>query len=254
MNKIKTIFKNKISFGIKYIPYLVIAVLVGVTVTYAGSLTPPGAPAKTMKSLSDLYELVNTGANTPATDFTTPATVSATMNSIEDIYDLLTSKIAAIPADQILTGTTIFGVDGTATGAPTLTWQTPDPALALCWSHGQYEIDNGCTVGSGFTQTPDTLTTLGAKEYCQYLNSDGTTLANTAQNIWHLPTIQEYTSITDYTRFNNATVVIGFTEGTNYWSSTQNAEGANSAWYWYTWYGNTNLNGKTNQFQVRCVR
>lgn len=249
MKKIKTLFK--------YIPYLVIAILVGVTVAYAGNLTPPGAPIKTMATLTNLYDLVNTGANTvsPAqgTALVTPA-YGESMYALGDIYNLLSDKIADIDGTQILTGTTIFGVPGSATEAvpvPTLTWQTPDPALALCWSNGA-----GCSVGSGFTQTPDTLTTLGAKEYCQYLNSDGTTLANTAQNIWHLPTIQEYTSITDYTKFgaDGATAVTGFAGGSNYWSSTESAEEANVAWYWGSGFGSTNGDGKDGQGSVRCVR
>ncbi len=104
--------KNKI---LKNVLYIIIAVLVGVTVAYAGSLTPPGVPAKTMKSLSDLYQLVNTGANTPSTDFATPSTVSSTMYSLGDTYDLLKNKITAIDGTKIATGTSIFGVSGSAT-------------------------------------------------------------------------------------------------------------------------------------------
>lgn len=99
---------------LKTIPYIIIAVLVGVTVVYAGTLTPPGAPAKSMKSLSDLYELVNTGSNTPSTDFTTPSTVASTMTSLGDTYDLLKTKINNIDSTKILTGTTIFGKIGSA--------------------------------------------------------------------------------------------------------------------------------------------
>lgn len=94
--------------------YLLVAILVGVTVAYAGSLTPPGSPAKTMKSLSDLYQLINTGANTPSIDFTTPSTISSTMNSLGDTYDLMKTKISDIDVSKILTGTTIFGKPGTA--------------------------------------------------------------------------------------------------------------------------------------------
>lgn len=231
-----------------------VAVLVGFTAVYAGNLVPPGSPAKTMKTLSDLYELIDTGSNTPSTDFATPGTVTSTMHSIGDTYDLLATKIADIDPSTILSGTTIFGVEGEASaGSPDLTWQT-DPALNLCWSHNQYEIDKGCTVGSGFTQTPDTLTTLGATEYCQYLEADGETLANTAQNIWHLPTIQEYQSITDYTLYNNATEVPGFAEDTIYWSGTQIAGSAGIAWGWYSWIGYTNSRNKNIQFAVRCAR
>ena len=99
---------------LKTIPYLIIAILVGTTVAYAGSLTPPGAPAKTMKTLANLYELINTGANTPSTDFTTPSPVVSTMNSLGDVYDLMATKITAIDVSKILTGTAIFGKNGSA--------------------------------------------------------------------------------------------------------------------------------------------
>jgi len=100
---------------LKTIPYIIISVLVGVTVVYAGSLTPPGSPAKSMKSLADLYELVNTGANTPSTDFTTPFTIATTMTSLGDSYDLLKTKITAIDSTKVLSGTTIFGKVGAMT-------------------------------------------------------------------------------------------------------------------------------------------
>jgi hypothetical protein len=100
---------------LKIVPFIVLSVLIGVTVTYAGNLTAPvGAPSKTMKSFADLYALIHTGTNTPSTDFTTPSTVAPTMNSVGDIYDLMTTKIANIDPSKILIGTTIFGKAGTA--------------------------------------------------------------------------------------------------------------------------------------------
>jgi len=252
----KIYMKKKISHGMnKYLKtslYLITAILVGFTASYAGNLVAPGSPAKTMKTLSDLYELIDTGTNTPSTDFATPETVTSTMHSIGDTYDLLASKISDIDPATILSGTTIFGVEGEASaGSPDLTWATASDT-PLCWANGQYEIDNGCSVGSGFVQTPDT--NLGATEYCQYLEADGETLANTAQNIWHLPTIEEYQSITDYTLYNNATEVPGFAEVTNYWSSTEYAEYPDNAWSWNLWNGYTGVNDKYNQYAVRCAR
>lgn len=248
MKKIKTIFKNKISFGIKYIPYLVIAVLVGVSVTYAGSLTPPGAPAKTMKSLSDLYELVNTGANTPSTDFTTPATVTSTMNSIESIYDLLTSKIAAIPADQILTGTTIFGVSGTATGAPAaptfasadettyqceaLTTDPAQPGVTLQDICG-YHSGDGCTWSgsacTGETKTPSGgyMTWYAAKAACATSTRDGQTAGT-----WRLPTSLELAKL--YLDSNGTPA--GF-QGDYYWSGISDPAETDVAYNVYMNYG-----------------
>jgi len=122
---------------LKIVPFLAVAILVGVTVAYAepsGSLTPPaGTPSKTMKTISDLYQLINTGANTPSTDFSTPGTVATNMQTIGDTYDLLTSKIASIDRATILTGTTIFGKAGTASaGASAPTWSAADVTSYDC--------------------------------------------------------------------------------------------------------------------------
>lgn len=222
---------------LKTLLYLLTAILVGFTASYAGSLVPPSSPSNTMYSLEDIYNLAtdNTEATLGEGDIPeTPSSVSSTGVTLTQVYEAVASALAN-------------------TGSPDLTWQT-DPALNLCWSYNQYEIDNGCTVGSGFVQTLDTNTTLGATEYCQYLEADGETLANTAQNIWHLPTIEEYQSITDYTLYNNATEVPGFAEDTGYWSSTEVAESPNGAWVWNSWYGYTGYSDKGDQGAVRCAR
>jgi hypothetical protein len=247
MNKEKqTIINSKISHGmkriLKTIPYIIIAVLFGVTVVYAApgisKLTPSGdGVTDAMYSLSDIYSLATDGI--PAREKTgdiiqTPDTLRNTGVTLTQVYD----KVAILL--------------NRANGISNLTWQT-DPAINLCWSNNAYEISNGCTVGSGFVQTPDTLTTLGAVEYCKYLNADGTTLANSQQNIWHLPTIGEYQSITDFTIFNNATQVSGFAPGSDYWSGTKSAGSADDAWVWGAYYGYINYDGKNSQYPVRCA-
>lgn len=246
-------YTNKIY---KSVLFLSLAVLVGFTAVYAADkLTPPGTASNTMYSLTDIWNLA---AGTTTTEGTgtiagTPSTLSETGKTLTEVYTALSTEIAKLSPSVLTSGTTAFGITGTATSGPaTLTWQT-DPALNLCWSNNAYEISNGCTVGSGFIQTPDTLTTLGAVEYCKYLNADGTTLANTAQNIWHLPTYQEFASITDITIYNNATQVPGFATGSYYWSGTQDAGYADSAWYWSTYYGNIGSDNKYGQDPVRCV-
>ena len=97
----------------RYIFFAAIVVLIGVTTVYAGSLTPPGSPAKTMKTLANLYELIGTGTSTPSTDFATPGTVTSTMRSLDEVYDLMALRIGAINPTNILTGTSLFGVSGT---------------------------------------------------------------------------------------------------------------------------------------------
>jgi hypothetical protein len=135
MKKYTKYFKNVL--------YIIIALLVGVTVVYAGSLTPPGAPAKSMKSLSDLYELVNTGANTPSTDFDTPTSIIPTMFSLGDTYDLLKTKITAIDTAKILTGVTILGKAGSMpdkTGAEDFTPSVDDVSIPTGFYDGVTKI------------------------------------------------------------------------------------------------------------------
>lgn len=247
-------FTNKL---LKTLPYIAIAILVGVTVTYAApgsKLTPPASVTNTMYSLTDIFNLsIGTTADEGTGTIETTPALTETGKTLTEVYIAISDEIAKLTPEVLLSGNTIFGVEGTATSGPaTLTWQT-DPALNLCFSHNAYEINNGCTVGSGFTQTPDTLTTLGAVEYCKYLNANGTTLANTEQNIWHLPTIQEYQSITNFTKYSNATDITGFAEDSSYWSSTEYAEKAIGAWSWHTYGGDTSYNGKDSQDSVRCA-
>jgi len=240
--------------------YIIVSILVGVTAVYATTkLTAPSAPTNTMYSLTDIYNLSSGTLATEGTGTieTTPSTIGETGKTLKEVYTALSTEISKLSADKIKSGTTAFGIAGTLTGAPApLTWQT-DPALNLCWSTGQYETDNGCSVGSGWIDASvaqDGSLPLGAVEYCQYLNTDGTTLATTPQNIWHLPTIKEYQSITDFTTYNNATQVPGFAQNSNYWSSSEGAEGTNYAWFWDIYYGGISYYGKDNQFTVRCAR
>lgn len=153
--------------------YIIVAILVGFTAVYAGNLTPPGTPSQSMKKISDLYQLVNTGANTPDTTFITPGTVSSSMNSVGDIYDLLKSNITAIDISKILTGTTIFGKAGTMANnaSPTATISTHDgtsiipagynPGGTITASYTNFAanvIKSGTAVG-GVTGTYDTEAT-----------------------------------------------------------------------------------------------
>ncbi|HPS21398.1 MAG TPA: DUF1566 domain-containing protein [Candidatus Paceibacterota bacterium] len=250
---------------LKIVPYLVIAVLVGVTVTYAGSLTPPGAPAKTMKSLSDLYELVNTGDNIPSTNFTTPGTIASSMNSIESIYDLLTNKISAIDGSKILTGTTIFGVPGTATGAPVApTFASADETTYQCEylaADLTQPVDleticgaNSCTwTGSacvGGIRTPiDIYTTwYAAKAACA-----GSTAEGQIPGTWRLPTVKE---LFNHYQENN---IIGGTpeefQPSEYWSDSALPGGAGNAYNVAMYNGGVFLGGKsgTNGY-IHCVR
>lgn len=229
-------YTNKL---IKILPFIMISIVIGVTVAYAQTkLTPPETIGNTMYSLEDIYNLANGTPTDIGTGAFVPGTlpVAETGRTLTEVYNKVATALASLP--------------------PTLVWQT-DPALNLCYSHGQYEIDSGnCSIGSGWIDASiaqDGSLPLGAVEYCQHLNTDGTTLAETPQNIWHLPTIKEYQSITDFTKYNSATNVTGFAEDTGYWSSTEGAEYPDIAWGWYSWYGDIYNSGKYNQLAVRCA-
>lgn len=255
---------NKI---LKIVPYLVIAILVGVTVSYAGSLTPPGTPAQSMYKLSDLYELINTGANTPDTSFTTPGTISATMNSLQDIYELMTTKIAAIDGATILTGTTIFGVEGSATPAPAdpifatgdeTTYQCENLALdpiqpavtlqTICGYHTGCSWSGSACTGGTQTPTDGYFTWYAAKAACANSTREGQTAGT-----WRLPTATEL--FKHYLDNNIAGVPpINFISD-SYWSSTAHPLDSYGAYVVGMGNGGANDNNKSNPGGlVHCTR
>ncbi len=281
MKKIKTLFK--------YIPYLVIAVLVGVTVSYAAGapiskLTPPGAPVKTMATLANLYELVDTGANTisPAsgTALVTPA-YGESMYTIGDIYSLLTDKIAAIPADQILTGTTIFGVDGTASAGGGLSatgqtscWDAVGSSVP-CTGTGQdgdtlkgtalsYTDNGNGTVTDNVTglmwvKDPSAIgTPFDAGMTWQNALTNCNALSYGGHDDWRLPNIKELESLVNFENISPAinTTVFPNTQSGYYWSSTSyQPDGKHSgAWYVDFYNGYMNSDAKTYTNYVRCAR
>lgn len=221
---------------------LILTVTLGAQIAKAiGSLTPSGtAGDATQYTLNDIYTKLttNTSTSTKSGMFTTPGSVVATFRTLTEIYN----AIPTIDATKVATGTSYLGVVGTLQGLPApLTWQT-DPSLALCWSGGQYEINNGCSVGNGKL----TAEGYGAVEYCANLVTEGS-------SDWRLPTRAELVSITDDTIYNNATQVPGFAQDSNYWSSTPSTGGSYYAWFWGAYYGDISVDGRNIQYQVRCV-
>ena len=172
---------------LKTISYIIVSILVGITAVYAGTLTPPGAPAKTMKSLTDLYELINTGANTPSTDFTTPTAVSSTMHSLGDIYDLMKDKIDDIDASTILTGNTILGVEGTAT-AGTSGYEFPSKPLQTTLGTSNYCTDaTGAVISCTGTGQDGEFNAGQPHDYTD--NGDGTVTDNATGLMWQKCTV-----------------------------------------------------------------
>ena len=285
MNKIKQILKSKFRTGLKTLPYFIIAILVGVTAVYAGSLTPPGAPAKTMKSLSDLYELVNTGANNPSTDFTTPVTVASTMYSLGDTYDLLKSQLNILTADKIAKNQEVFGRTGTlygdidpskvlttATYPGTATAGNPAPTFALadattysCEALATdpaqpavtleticgYHTGDGCS-WSGSACTGGTKTPAGGYMTWYAGTASCSEKINEGSTDWRLPTYPEF--VGHYLDHNNAGAPpTGFVDD-SYWSGTTYPNNSDNAYFVYMGSGNAYLGGKDNPSNlVHCA-
>jgi len=268
--------KSKIKSMLKILPYLAIAILVGITAVYAGSLTPPGEPAKSMKTISDLYELIDTGANTPSEDFTTPETVSETMHSLGDTYDLLATKIGDIDPLTILTGTTIFGVEGEApagasapefASADATTYQcswftdmtdpddervTPVTSAEICdYNTGCSWVEGACVgdVQDEQEASGGYMTWYAAKETCAN-STEGDLPAGT----WRLPTNIEL--LTHYMDNNDAgNPPTGFLDG-YYWSSNtyQYPDNSYSAYLVGMLNGGVDYSNKGNEnYLVRCA-
>lgn len=266
MHSIKTII-SKLS---RLLAFVAIAVLAGFTISYAGSLIPPGSPEKTMYSLEDIYgKLVDfTDTSTEGGgSFATPGSVSATMHSLSDIYDLLADAEDALVPENIAEGIEIFGVegaleagsdydinnpgpftdneDGTVTDENTgLVWQDSDYDGGaddyqgyLCWDGGA-----GCDSGTG-----ETAEGYGAVEYCVNL-----TYADSSD--WRLPTIKEWQTITDYSIFEPAILLPGIASDDYYWSSTEHADYPSDAWGWYSYAGDLGGSNKDRAGRVRCVQ
>ncbi len=249
MNKaIKTIFLSAVAASG--------ATLLVAVVVMAGSLTPPGSPDATMYTISDIYDKLTDNAGASATegnhDFAPASNPAGTMYTLTQIYN----AVPTLDASQILNTYTVMGVTGTATPAPAETeWQT-DPSLDLCWD------SSFCSAGSGLLDPLGNGSVLiGAIEYCQYLNSNGTTLncsggSCTPVNYWHLPNEAELMiALSNSWISGGSGEPGGFRDGDVYWSSLGN--GANVAWGAY---GNSNgrvgtyNDFKGYQYAVRCAR
>ena len=149
-------------------------------------------------------------------------------------------------------------------------WQS-DPNLALCWrstNDAGYEQAHGCLIsttpgvdGGFISATGDTNNPLGAVEYCQYLDQNGTVVDSTPQNYWHLPTEAELMAeleneyLPGGAGFTPSYIPPGGFQGNgNYWSSS--GYSSTSAWNVY-FNGNFNVysghGSKSYQHLVRCV-
>lgn len=97
---------------------LVVLILVGAVTVYAGSLTPPGAPANTMYTMTDIFNLSagTTATLGSGTIPTTPSSVSPSFKTLTEIYDAIAAQIANLSNEKIANGVSAFGFTGTLLG------------------------------------------------------------------------------------------------------------------------------------------
>ena len=86
--------------------------------TSAGSLTPPGSPADTMYTMTNLYDLAagTTATLGSGTIPATPGSVAATFYTLTQIYTAVAGEIANLANGKIASGISAFGFTGTLFG------------------------------------------------------------------------------------------------------------------------------------------
>jgi len=101
--KIKSIFLSLVT--------VIIAVAIIFGIVKAGNLEPPGSPAATMYTLSDIYTRLTTNATSTEGDhlFSPSASPASSMYTLTQIYN----AIPTIVANTVKLGTSYLGVSGT---------------------------------------------------------------------------------------------------------------------------------------------
>ncbi len=127
---------------------IAIAILVGVSLSYAGSLTPSASPVATSYTLNDIYTRLTTNATTTAGNhsLSTSTSPTASFYTLTEIY----AGIPTIDATKVLTGTTYLGVAGSASAgnatvpenAPILPPQALVDAFRTVFTGGAPEYGN----------------------------------------------------------------------------------------------------------------
>lgn len=258
---------------LKTLPYIAIALLVGITAVYASnttSLIPSGSASNTMYSLTDIWNLAsgtiideNTG-----TIEATPSEVALSGKSLSDVYTALSTEIAKLSPNVIKVGTTAFGKIGAVTaGTPAPTFASTDqttyscealttdpiqPAVTLQTICGYHSTDGCSWVGSactGGTKTPSEgyMTWYAAIASCAEKSDEGS-------SSWRLPTTPELVTHF-FTNNNSGNPPTGFVVG-YYWSGTtyQNPNNESVADYVGP-YGYADGEVKRNPYNlVHCAR
>lgn len=265
----------------KIVPFIIVALLVGVTAVYAGNLTPPEGPVtNTLHSLTDIYNLaIGEGPSEINPTLTTNPELVGGGKTLNEVYTAIADEIEAIDPATILTDTTIFGVNGRASAGTN--YSLPKTDQTSCWSYAGSSIS--CTgtgqdgdlrkgfEGTRFANNDDGTTTDNATGLIwQRQDNDtkylwGAALAYCNNNTaglpgsgWRTPNIKELMSIANYQNASPAIDTTNFinTKSSQYWSNTT-ALPAYLGFAWTLNFDNGTVNNTDKEFipqNVRCVR
>jgi hypothetical protein len=203
-------------------------------------------------SLNDIYDKLTGETSLAPMDSSYPngdtSVIVQSFRTVEEVWDAVPDELTFLTSG--LTVSLTPGILHTATSVevslpvgafvPPEEWSTVYSS-AICWSSSR-ECSGATSDG------------YGAIEYCAHLEDNGITLNSTPQNLWRLPTIKEFTTIADYTKYNQATQVSGFSAGANYWSSSDLVNNTDYAWNWSSTDGFLGYMNKKSKYRVRCVR
>jgi hypothetical protein len=193
------------------------------TLVFAGDLEPPGAPAPTMHSLEDIYNLIaNIG--------TAPVEKTGQTTSYETGDDGDLEKGIEWPNPR-------FTDNGNGTVTDNLT--------GLIW------LKNANRAGG-------TMLWAAALAYCNSLADDASELTDgSVAGDWRLPNVKELQSLIDYGRYNPA-LPTGhpFTtlQASTYWSATTYGDNTNYTWHVDMYSGNVSISDKTIGLYLWAVR
>ena len=224
--------QNNMKKIIKYIPFLAVAILVGVTVAYAGSLTPPtGEKENTMHSLEDIFNLVGGTPSTIDPILETPTgTPTGAGVTLNDVYDAVAGAITTPPTFAANDATQYRCEDLTADATQPIDLETVCGYHASCtWT------DSACTGG---IQTPADgyMTWYAGKAACENYTEEGQPAGTT----WGLPTQLDLLNLFVH----NSYVTPGTFQSDYYWSGITNPAGSNFAYNVDMGYGYVGYGGK----------
>jgi len=270
---------NKVAFigGIFFALSLGVGVIIFGIPSIAGSLTPPGSPANTMYTLTDLYNLASGTTTTVGTGGlpATPGATSSTMYTLTQVYDALEAEVNEVASTTLLRGVTAFGQTGKIyPGALLKTSQTAcydaSGTGISCASTGQDgELQMGSTKSytdnadgtildnmTGLTWQKGTTTTYTWTNALAYCNNNTPSLPGSG---WRLPNAFELFSLVDFTVSTNAKINLTYfpsTPASGFWSATTYPyTGSQNLAMLVDFYGGyVNAYNKTNSYYVRCVR